>query len=425
MRILWVKPGKLLPLDSGGKLRTYNLLRGLLATQDVTLLSYYGGARDEDYEREIQHHLPGTICVCTRIPNRTDITRYFDYVRSLSSPAPYSISKFTAGSVRQMLADWISQRRFDVAICDFLAGALNFPRCLAIPTVLFQHNVESLLWKRRARYETNWLDRLIAKVEYAKMARFEPIQVRRFHRVFAVSDQDRAAMGEMIDPERITVISTGVDLDQYRYDRDAQPTKPLVVFSGSMDWAPNIDGVEYFCRDIWPRVLERVPQARFRIVGRDPHVRVRNLASASVEVTGTVPSTMGHLREAAVLVVPLRIGGGTRIKIYEGMAMGKATVSTRLGAEGLDVHDGHDILLADAPQQFAEHVVTFLCDPERRREYEAAAAATVRKYDWSVITECFLEALQRTVSASPAKRFSVQLTANGFFVKGMHEDTRP
>ena len=110
-----------------------------------------------------------------------------------------------------------------------------------------------------------------------------------------------------------------------------------MIFTGSMDWEANIAGVEYFCKEIWQRVLAQAPEARFRIVGRDPHPRVKRLASDSVEVTGTVSSIIDHMRQAAVLVVPLRIGGGTRIKIYEGMAMGKATVSTSVGAEGLDV----------------------------------------------------------------------------------------
>ena len=425
MKILWVKPGKLLPLDSGGKLRTYNILRHLCTTHDVTYLSYYDGSRDEGYEREIMKHFPGTVSVPTPDAGGTAFARYLDYVRRLPSPAPYSILKCSSPRVQRMLADWISLRRFDVAVCDFLHSVLNFPRNLAIPTVLFQHNVESQLWKRRAEYEVKWLDRLTAKVEHAKMARFEPMQVRRFHRVFAVSDQDRYAMSGMIDPERITVIPTGVDLEKYDYDRSLQPKHPLVVFTGSMDWAPNIDAVEYFCRDIWPRILEKVPEARFRIVGRDPRIRVQNLASASVEVTGTVPSIVDHLRDAAVLVVPLRIGGGTRIKIYEGMAMGKATVSTSVGAEGLDVHHGHDILLADDPQVFAEHVTTLLCDQKTRREYEAAAAATAQQYDWSVITGRLTQALQRTVSTFSAKAVSAQISANLFRVNGVHENTRP
>jgi glycosyltransferase involved in cell wall biosynthesis len=412
VKILWVKPGKLLPLDTGGKLRTYNILRHLSAIHDVTYLSYYCGARDQGYEQEVLQHLPGTVTVHSATPGASG-ARYFDYVRHLSSPAPYSVSKFTSPQARQILSDWVSQRRFDVAVCDFLASTLNFPRDLATPTALFQHNVESQLWSRRARFEVKGLDRLIAKIESAKMARYETVQVRRFHHVLAVSEQDRSAMASMVDPARISVIPTGVDLAKYYYNPEARAKTPLVVFTGSMDWSPNIDGVEYFCKDIWPRILKQVPDARFRIVGRDPHVRVQRRACTSVEVTGTVPSIVDHLREAAVVVVPLRIGGGTRIKIYEGMAMGKATVSTGLGAEGLDVRHGHDILLADEPRQFAEHVIRLLCDEETRRRYEKAAAATVQKYDWSVITEALIEALYKTVrNASRVKVVSEQIAAS-------------
>jgi glycosyltransferase involved in cell wall biosynthesis len=151
-------------------------------------------------------------------------------------------------------------------------------------------------------------------------------------------------------------------------------------------------------------VLSQAPNARFRIVGRDPHARVKKLASHSVEVTGTVPSIVDHLREAAVFVVPLRMGGGTRLKIYEGMAMGKATVSTSVGAEGLDVQHGRDILLEDNPAGFAKAIVTLLGDANVRRRYEAAAAATARKYDWSVIAETFVEVLRITIAAAQGKQ---------------------
>ena len=400
MKILWVKPGKLLPLDTGGKLRTYNILRHLAATHDLTYLSYYGGQRDEAYEREVLTHLPGTVSVYTAAPEATGSARYFDYLRHFSNPAPYSISKFAARKVQKLLREWIPQHRFDVAVCDFLASTLNFPDKLATPTALFQHNVETILWKRKADFEAKWLDRIVSKVEYAKMRRFEPEQTRRFHHVIAVSETDRETMSPMVGREHISVVPTGVDLRKYQYDPAARPSGPLVVFTGSMDWAPNIDGVEFFCKEIWPQVLTKVPGARFRIVGRDPQPRVRALASENVEVTGTVPSIIDHLREAAVFVVPLRIGGGTRIKIYEGMAMGKATVSTTVGAEGLDVQHGRDILLEDSPAGFASAIVTFLQNEEVRRRYEAAAAATARKYDWSVITEQFVEVLQKTIAAA-------------------------
>ena len=400
MKILWVKPGKLLPLDTGGKLRTYNILRHLAATHDLTYLSYYGGQRDEAYEREVLTHLPGTVSVYTAAPEATGSARYFDYLRHFSNSAPYSISKFAARKVQKLLREWIPQHKFDVAVCDFLASTLNFPDKLATPTALFQHNVETILWKRKADFEAKWLDRIVSKVEYAKMRRFEPEQTRRFHHVIAVSETDRETMSPMVGREHISVVPTGVDLRKYQYDPAARPSGPLVVFTGSMDRAPNIDGVEFFCKEIWPQVLTKVPGARFRIVGRDPQPRVRALASENVEVTGTVPSIIDHLREAAVFVVPLRIGGGTRIKIYEGMAMGKATVSTTVGAEGLDVQHGRDILLEDSPAGFASAIVTFLQNEEVRRRYEAAAAATARKYDWSVITEQFVEVLQKTIAAA-------------------------
>ena len=400
MKILWVKPGKLLPLDTGGKLRTYNILRHLGATHDLTYLSYYGGQRDEAYERDVLTHLPGTVSVYTAAPEATGSARYFDYLRHFSNPAPYSISKFAAPQVRKLLREWSPQHKFDVAVCDFLASTLNFPDKLVTPTALFQHNVETILWKRKANFEAKWLDRIVSKVEYAKMRHFEPEQTRRFHHVIAVSETDRETMSPMVGREHISVVPTGVDLRKYQYDPAARPSGPLVVFTGSMDWAPNIDGVEFFCKEIWPQVLAKVPAARFRIVGRDPQPRVRALASENVEVTGTVRSIIDHLREAAVFVVPLRIGGGTRIKIYEGMAMGKATVSTTIGAEGLDVQHGRDILLEDSPAGFASAIITFLQNEEVRRRYEAAAAATARKYDWSVITEQFVQVLQKTIQAA-------------------------
>jgi glycosyltransferase involved in cell wall biosynthesis len=400
MKILWVKPGKLLPLDTGGKLRTYNILRKLAAAHELTYLSYYGGQRDAAYEEEILTHLPGTVSVYTAAPDTTAVERYLDYLRRLTWRAPYAVSKFTAPPVQHLLNEWILQRRFDVAVCDFLSSTLNFPENLTTPTALFQHNVETVLWKRKAEFEVQALDRIVSKIEYGKMRRFEPEQARRFHHVIAVSEADRQAMSAMVDPSHISVVPTGVDLSKYQYDPASRPSGPIVVFTGSMDWEPNIDGVEFFCKEVWPLVLAKAPNARFRVVGRDPHPRVKKLASESVEVTGTVPSIVEYLRDAAVFVVPLRIGGGTRIKIYEGMAMGKATVSTTVGAEGLDVEHGRDILLEDTPQTFADAIVTFLQDEDVRRRYEAAAAATARKYDWSVIAQYFVEVLRKTINAA-------------------------
>lgn len=333
------------------------------------------------------------------------------YMRCLPARAPFAVSKFTSPEVARRVAGWMEDGRFDVAVCDFLAASLNFPRTLKTPSVLFQHNVESILWSRQAEHEPNPIKRLVFKIEAAKMLRYERATVGRFQHVIAVSDFDREQMSAMTDPARISVVPTGVDLKLYKNAGDdgasdeTQATKnPLVVFLGSMDWEANVDGVDYFCREIWPQVRAAVPDARFRIVGRNPRPRVLRLASDSVEVTGTVPSVIEHLRGASVFVVPLRVGGGTRLKIFEAMATGKAVVSTTIGAEGLDVHHGRDILLADDAETFAASVIRVLQDADERRRLERAAAELAARYDWPVIAERFEEVLTRVAKLTAAPR---------------------
>ena len=396
MKILWVKAGKLLPVDTGGKIRSYNILRRLRAQNDVTLLSYYGGPRDVKYEKEIAEHLPGTLTVHTGVPESSAL----DYLRRLTWAAPYAVTKFTSREVQSKVATLLAEGRFDVAVCDFLAASLNFPAVLETPTVLFQHNVESALWERQARHEANPLNRLVYKLEAAKMLRYERAAVARFHHVIAVSEHDRKLMSAMTEDAGISVVPTGVDLQQFRSARTGadDATEPLVIFVGSMDWEANIDAVDYFCREVWPAVTQAVPGARFRIVGRNPHARVKKLAGDSIEVTGTVASVIEHYQEAAVNIVPLRIGGGTRLKIYEAMAMAKATVSTSIGAEGLDVNDGRDILLADSPEKFAESLIALLTNDQLRKGISRAAAQQAARYDWSVITERFEQVLDGVAS---------------------------
>jgi glycosyltransferase involved in cell wall biosynthesis len=412
MKILWVKAGKILPVDTGGKIRSYNVLRHLAARHEVSLLTYYGGARDELYEREIDERLPGALTVHTALPESASLARKLFYLRRLPSRAPFAVTSFTSPKVRRLVAELTDARRFDVIVCDFLAASLNFPRELRTPCVLFQHNVESALWRRKAEHPANLAERVVFGLEAAKMSAYERATVRRFQHVIAVSEHDRELMSAMTDASRISVVPTGVDLSQYRpaasdstsetSEHTTDADKPLVLFLGSMDWDPNVDGVDYFCREIWSKVLAAFPGARFRIVGRDPRPRVLRLASDSVEVTGTVPSVIEHLREATVFVVPLRVGGGTRLKIFEAMAAGKAVVSTTIGAEGLDVRDGRDILLADDAETFAASVVALLRDAEQRRRLERAASELAARYDWAVIAERFEEVLARVAANADA-----------------------
>jgi polysaccharide biosynthesis protein PslH len=416
MRILWVKADKLLPVQNGGNIRTYHVLRYLSARHELTFYSYYGGTPDPDYERNLQQQLPGAVAVCTGKRELAGAARGLDYLAHLSAQPPYAVSRFAHAKVQKQLQTWFRERRFDVAVCDFLDAAVNFPGSLGIPSVLFQHNVESEIWRRHAATAGNSAKKMMYRLEFRKMLRYERAAVCKFQHVIAVSENDRSLMTQWVDGDRVTVVPTGVDLAQYCPDptssdpssnpnSDPNPldaSAPLVTFVGAMDWEPNVDGVEYFCSEVWPAIKAEVPQARFRIVGRNPDRRVQKWASNSInnnnddsiEVTGRVPSVVEHLRQSAVIIVPLRIGGGTRLKIYEAMATAKAVVSTTVGAEGLDVHHGRDIILADDPRSFAQAVIMLLRDPELRRRYEKAAVETAARYDWPAIGERFSEVLQ-------------------------------
>ena len=394
MRIVWVKGNRLLPVHSGGDIRSYHIARELARHHELTFLSYYDGKPDAVYEKALAEHFQDAICVCTGKSESSSLARGVDYLTHLPSPHPYAVGRFGCPEVRARLQGCFEGRRFDVAICDFLDAAINFPRHLSVPSILFQHNVESEIWRRHASTESNPLKRQMYAVEFRKMLRYERNAARKFHHIIAVSGHDRSLMETWVEGAKITVVPTGVDLAQYRPAFDRVPQSGLVIFVGAMDWEPNVDAMEYFCQRIWPAIRSQAPEAKLRIVGRNPGDRVRKLASDHVAITGRVPSVADHLREASVVVVPLRIGGGTRLKIYEAMAAGKAVVSTSIGAEGLDVHPGRDIVLADNPQSFADAVLTLLRDKDLRRNYEKAAAELAQQYDWSIIGEKFGRTLE-------------------------------
>jgi len=412
VRILWVKAGKILPVDTGGKIRSFNLLKHLAKRNDFTLLSYYDGPQDKQYEEEINRIVP-TVAVSTGAPE-SSAGQMINYLKRLPNSAPYAVTKFTSNKVRSLISEWDRQQRFDVLVCDFLSASLNFEKRLRTPVVLFQHNVESALWKRQAKHEASTVKRLAFKMESAKMSPYERAAVRRFQHVIAVSDHDRELMSAMTDASRISVVPTGVDLAEYgALTKKPRPLneEPNVLFLGSMDWEANIDGVDFFCRDVWPTVKAAVPGAKFWVVGRNPPPRIATRASDSIVVTGRVDSVLPYLHEAAVFVVPLRIGGGTRLKIYEAMAAGKATVSTTIGAEGLDVHHGEDILLADDAESFAASVVDLLKDNEKRTRIGENAARLAAQYDWEINSERFEKILVQATEVASSQPVTLDVAA--------------
>jgi len=258
-----------------------------------------------------------------------------------------------------------------------------------------------VIWERHWRVSRNPLWKAISWREYRTMARVERMYLGKADHVLTVSDSDRDFFSDVVAPEKITTIPTGVDVDYFNNDFSGDSEKPgTLVFTGSMDWLPNEDAILYFAEKILPLVRERVPGVTLLVVGRKPSARVQALAvnNPAIQVTGTVSDIRPYIKSGSVYVVPLRIGGGTRIKIFEAMAMAKAVVSTSVGAEGLPVTDGENILLADEPQDFAARVVSLLSSAKQRTRLGTAARQLVEtRYSWPAVTDVLESALIKTV----------------------------
>jgi glycosyltransferase involved in cell wall biosynthesis len=221
------------------------------------------------------------------------------------------------------------------------------------------------------------------EVEWKKLRRAEAAACTKAAMTLAVSENDRAALVEAAPRARVRAIPTGVDTS-YFHPNGTRRSAAKLVFSGSMDWYPNEEAVLYFIDSVLPLIRRAIPEASLTVVGRNPSARLRAAANGAVDVTGTVEDVRPYIDEAAVYVVPLRIGGGTRIKIFEALAMGKAVVSTRIGAEGLPLSSGEHFVEADDPDEFARAVVELIRKPERRRAIEQAGRKLVEeRYSWN------------------------------------------
>jgi len=406
MKLLWLNAGLLLPLDKGGKLRTWHVMRHLAARHDITYLSFADASQTEADRTGMREVCAKLVTIPRTDPGKGTWRFYADAAGYVVDRVPYAVAKYRSDAYRAELERLLAAERYDAIVCDFLPPVVNMPQRLPCPTIVFTHNVESEIWRRHAEQATNPMSRFMLTQQWQRMLRFEGAALSRFDLVLAVSEADgrtfeRLYPGTLRAP--VHVVQTGVDTAYFTPSATAAE-RTHMVFTGSMDWLPNEDGMTYFCREILPRIRESEPDATLSIIGRAPTPAVRKLAEIpGVEVTGRVDDVRPHIARGSVYIVPLRIGGGTRLKIFEAMSMAKAVVSTTVGAEGLPVTNGRDIDIADEPARFAHAVVHLMRDSEARRDIETAARRlVVEKYDWSAVASDFEDALLR--AARPSER---------------------
>lgn len=399
MKILWVKAGGLVPPDTGGKIRSYNILRQLARQHSITFFSFYA-EHDNDLHSGLNDAFDRVICVPLNLPAPKSFAEMGEYGIHLLSPQPYNISKYCRPKVRRRLQALLEQEKYDVILCDFLVAAGVIPWDCSIPKVLFTHNVEATIWRRHFEVATSSFWKVVSWLEWRKMEAAERRYLHLADHVLAVSETDRDAFAALVDNWKVTVVPTGVDLDYFQpmpLEEDANS----LVFTGSMDWLPNEDAILYFADAILPLIKRVCPEVSLQVVGRSPSRRLQRLAEteASIQLTGRVDDIRPFVARGSVCIVPLRIGGGTRLKIFEAMAMGKAVISTSVGAEGLAVRSGEHILLADTPEDFARSAISLLQSRKRRQQLGAAAKTLVQEsYSWTKVADGFARTLQDVIT---------------------------
>jgi sugar transferase (PEP-CTERM/EpsH1 system associated) len=406
VHILWLKTELLHPLDKGGRIRTYQMLRQLLREHRITYLTLDDGQGGGDAVDRAGEYCSDLVRVPLRTAPKGSLRFYAELARNLASPLPYAVAKYRSAAMEREITRLTERGAIDLVVCDFLFPAVNVPEILPVPAVLFQHNVEAMIWQRHAAVSAQPLRRAYLHRQWRRMYAYERAQCRRFDHVVAVSPEDSAWFAEQYAVHSVSHVPTGVDTDYFRPTGTARIDPNGVVFTGSMDWMPNEDAVSYFTEAVLPSVVAEMPEVTLSIVGRNPSPSVLALAQhhPRVRVTGTVPDVRPYLETARVFVVPLRIGGGTRLKIFEAMAMEKAIVTTSVGAEGLPVHDGEHLLIADTPVAFAAAVSKLLRDPEFAAALGARAAELVRsRFGWRYAAEQFADICMRTVDP-PARK---------------------
>lgn len=399
MRILLTLRQPLFPADTGGKVRSLNIFSRLAKRASIHAVSFADPLADAAAIQEMRAVFQSYTPVFWQETKKYSPKFYKELLTNQFSPLPYSLGKCCLPNFRSTVEDLLAKEHFDLLFCDFLHTAVPMLPSSFKPRIVFEHNVEFLLRKRKWQVERHPLRKMVFGAEWKKTRPLEAQVCRSFDHVLAVSDEDQQTIRQEFGIGHVSTLPAGVDTDFF-FPSGNQSVPGRMVFVGSMDWDPNEDGILWFLDRVYPLIHRAVPNASFFVVGRNPSSRLRAIAAKapSVEVTGGVPDVRPFLSQAEVVVVPLRVGGGTRIKIPEAMAMGKAVVSTPIGAEGLPFLNNREICLAERPEDFARGVINLLTKRDLREAVGAAARASVtRNHKWDAAVDKTEECLNQLI----------------------------
>jgi polysaccharide biosynthesis protein PslH len=391
-RVLLLSPGTPLPTWGAGT-RIYQLARHLSSDHEVTLLSY---AEPSEMPKVAALH---DFCRDVRlIPTRPDgpIIRRARQARWTASRLPFHAREFHGARMQAALDSLLAERRFDIVQIELLQMT-----CFRLRTdarvVLDEHNVEYELLRRMNQGERSAIRRAHHRLEERKVRRYEQLGWGRVDGVAVTSRREELIVRQDAPTAPTAIVPNCVDLEYFSpYDQKPEPGQ--IVFTGLLTYRPNLDAARHLVDDILPRIRERHPGATLTVVGAGRASDLEALRRPGVDVTGWVTDVRPYLRRASVIVAPLRIGAGTRLKVVEGLAMAKPMVSTTVGCEGIDVRSGEHLLVADSPDDFADAVALLLRDRALSRRLGDAGHRLARDhYSWRAATDRLSELFDRLI----------------------------
>jgi glycosyltransferase involved in cell wall biosynthesis len=381
MKLLFLAPKIPWPATDGARIAIYESIRHMSARGHQTAFLGFGNQDAAD-----EFRVRAGILWAKAIPHNTS-TDYLQALLAILSPLPYTALKYRSGAMTAAIRAAFNEERFDLVQLEgtHMAHYLGVVQRLGAPAVLRLHNVESILAERYARTAFFPLN-LYVRLQAGRMRAFETRACKQADLCVAITREDADRVLRLATDAAVTVSPAGVDLERY-YPQPMSEEPNTLVFVGGLDWPPNADAVRWFRAEIWPRILREEPGARWIVVGKSPPNDILHWAeeTRSIQVTGFVEDVRPYLNSAAVVVVPLRSGGGMRLKILEAMAAGKVVVSTPLGAEGIAARNGEEIVLANADRSFAAEVIRMLRDSSERKRIAKAAHTFAEGFAWGPI----------------------------------------
>ena len=394
MKILFITSQFPFPPDSGWNIRVFNFIRFLSAKHKITLLSFYTEKDDPSKFSELSGYCSEIFTI-----RRSSSYNPLDLAKGLLTSIPFSIWNYKSRKMEKKAKEIISSRKYDVIQVEDIHMSQYLPWDCSGLKILDMHNVESEYLERFSEIEKDVFKKYYASLTAGKLKKYEISNSKKFDLCLTVSEKDLKTFQLFAQPRSLEVIPNGVDLN-YFSTKEVKTDPLTLLFLGKLDYRPNIDAMFYFMEKIWPLIIKRIPDAKFLVVGKDmPENLKSSLKSKNVILKGYVEDIREVLSSCSVMVVPLRYGGGTRIKILEAFAMGKPVVSTTLGCEGIEVHSGEEILIADTPESFADSVLEVLTSSDVSKKLGSIGRKLVQeKYDWEKITQKLEGIYLRTIN---------------------------